>query len=74
MEVNNINYQLNALLECIDIYADLNSKLLLSESDVKRLSDYINNQNEKIKQLSNLSIMLDNKLNNMTKEIEELNL
>lgn len=74
MEVNNINYQLNALLECIDIYADLNSKLLLSESDVKRLSDYINTQNEKIKQLRKLAIMLDksNNIVNMTKEVEEV--
>lgn len=74
MEVNNINYQLNALLECIDIYADLNSELLLSESDVKRLSDYINTQNEKIKQLRKLAIMLDksNDIVNMTKEVEEV--
>lgn len=72
--MNNINYQLNALLECIDIYADLNSELLLSESDVKRLSDYINTQNEKIKQLRKLAIMLDksNNIVNMTKEVEEL--
>lgn len=72
--MNNINYQLNALLECIDIYADLNSKLLLSESDVKRLSDYINTQNEKIKQLRKLAIMLDksNNIVNMTKEVEEV--
>lgn len=75
-KVNNINYQLNALLDCIDIYADLNSKLLLSESDVKRLSDYINTQNEKIKQLRKLAIMLDksNNIVNMTKEIEEIEL
>ena len=74
MEVNNINYQLNALLERIDIYADLNSKLLLSESDVKRLSDYIRAQNEKIKQLRKLAIMLDksNNIVNMTKEVEEV--
>lgn len=70
----NINYQLNALLECIDIYADLNSELLLSESDVKRLSDYINTQNEKIKQLRDLSIYLAKELTNMTKEIEEIEL
>lgn len=74
MEVNNINYQLNALLECIDIYADLNSKLLLSESDVKRLSDYINSQNEKIKQLRDLSISLDKELTNMTKEVNSIEL
>ena len=72
--MSDINYQLNALLECIDIYADLNSKLLLSESDVKRLSDYINTQNEKIKQLRKLAIMLDksNNIVNMTKEVEEV--
>ena len=72
--MDKINYQLNALLECIDIYADLNSKLLLSESDVKRLSDYIRIQNEKITQLRKLAIMLDksNNIVNMTKEVEEV--
>ena len=72
--MDKINYQLNALLECIDIYADLNSKLLISESDVKILSDYINTQNEKIKQLCKLVIMLDksNNIVNMTKEVEEV--
>ena len=72
--MDNINYQLNALLECIDIYADLNSELLLSESDVKRLSDYINTQNEKIKQLRKLAIMLDKGYTNVTKEVEEIEL
>ena len=72
--MDKINYQLNALLECIDIYADLNSELLLSEYDVKRLSDYIRAQNEKIKQLRKLAIMLDksNNIVNMTKEVEEV--
>lgn len=68
------NYQINAILQCIDIYADLDSKLLLSNNDVKRLSDYIRDQDEKIRQLRDLSIKLDRELSNMTKEIESLDL
>ena len=46
----NCDYQLNAVLECISIYADLTSDLLLTNDDVKRLDDYINTLKEKIKQ------------------------
>lgn len=67
MEVNNINYQLNALLQVIQIYSDLDSDLYLNKSDVKRLDDYIDTQNEKIKQLSKALV-------NVTKELEELEL
>lgn len=67
MEVNNINYQLNALLQVIQIYSDLDSDLYINKSDVKRLNDYIDTQNEKIKQLSKALV-------NVTKELEELEL
>lgn len=68
------DYQLNAVLDCISIYADLNSNLYLTSESVKRLDDYINTQNEKIKQLKELAIMLDksNDIVNITKEVEEL--
>lgn len=67
MEVININYQLNALLQVIEIYSDLDSDLYINKSDVKRLNDYIDTQNEKIKQLSKALV-------NVTKELEELEL
>lgn len=65
--MNNINYQINALLQCIQIYSDLDADLHLNKSDVKRLDDYIDTQNEKIKQLSKALV-------NVTKELEELEL
>jgi hypothetical protein len=68
------DYQLNALLECINIYSDLNSDLQLKSDDVKRLSDYIKTQNKKIEELKKLAIMYDKELTNMTKEVEEINL
>ena len=65
--MNNINYQINALLQVIQIYSDLDSDLYINKSDVKRLNDYIDTQNEKIKQLSKALV-------NVTKELEELEL
>ena len=73
------DYQINAILDCIAIYSDTDRDLKLKSKDVKRLHDYINTQNEKIKQLSKLSLMIDNKstsikLTSMTKEVEEIDL
>lgn len=68
------DYQLNALLECINIYADLNSDLKLESDDVKRLSDYIETQRKKIEELKKLAVMYDKELINMTKEVEDITL
>ena len=58
---NDINYELNSVLTKIDIYNNYEHTLLqLRDNEVHLLYDYIKTQNEKIKQLSELSTMLDN--------------
>ena len=70
----NCDYQINVVLDCIKIYADLDNELLLTKSDVKRLDDYINTQNEKIKQLKDLIHYLNRDIVNLTEEISSIEL
>ena len=75
MMIDNINYELNSVLAKIDIYDKYEHTMLtLRDKEVHLLHDYIKTQEQKIKQLRDLSIYLDKELTNMTKEIEEIEL
>lgn len=67
------DYELNAVLDKIKIYDEYEHTLLiLRDNEVHKLKDYIDTQNEKIKQLRDLSISLDKELVNLTREVEEI--
>lgn len=68
------DYQINAVLECISIYADIGSDLRLNEADVKRLNDYIDSQNKKIEELRSLVNYQANEIVNLTEQINSIEL
>lgn len=68
------DYQLKAVLDCVSIYADLNSNLYLTSESVKRLDDYINTLKEKIRQYNDLVHYLNKEIVNLTQELNKLDL
>ena len=68
-----MNKNINVILEYLNLCEEFGTdNIYLSGADIRLLNDYIRTQNEKIKQLRDLSIYLDKELVNMTKEVEEL--
>lgn len=68
-----MNKNISVILEYLSLCEEFGTdNIYLSGADIRVLNDYIRTQNEKIKQLRDLSIYLDKELVNMTKEVEEL--
>ena len=70
-----MNKNINVIIEYLKLCEEFGTdNIYLSGADIRVLNDYIRTQNEKIKQLRDLSIYLDKELTNITKEIEEIEL
>lgn len=69
------DYELNAVLNKINIYDEYtHTILMLRDNEVHKLKDYIDTQNEKIKQLTALIHYLNNEIVNLTEEINSIEL
>ena len=69
------DYELNAVLDKIKIYDEYEHTLLqLRDNEVHKLKDYLEAQEEKIKQLTGLIHYLNNEIINMTEELNSIEL
>lgn len=69
------DYELNAVLDKIKIYDEYKHTLLeLRDNEVHKLKEYLDTQEEKIKQLTGLIHYLNNEIINMTEELNSIEL